>query len=411
MIKSVFNQAVSVNIFISDHVQKGGNSSIYLRVIIDRKKKEFNLNEPWPRASFDMARTCALPRFKDDPDVDRVNMVISEAKGRANKIKMRYFGYDRMLSLKLFEQEFVNYMSGENFLFYWKNKAVALEADKIITPETKRHQETSYNRLMEFVGESEFLPFCDISLEYIKKFNAWLRKTKKLAFNTAATTHRDFRAYLNHALDDKYKFDYPYKKFPVTFRDGEREPLEDFELEAAKKLFLAKKLDELGQEVLAKFLFSCFTGLRIADNALVERDMITNNKLRIEPEKGFNYGKVIYIKLPDFAIKLIDGRTGVLFKKICDQTCNKYLKVIAAHINTHKKLSFRVSRDTFGTTFIDLGGDVYTLKELMGHSSIETTMIYIKLSEKRRDKQMMNFNKMDAPFEEQTIRKELSWPL
>src|ERR1700742_1808561 len=126
MSRSAFNQSVSVSIFISDHVQKNGNSTIYLRVIIDRKKKEFNLNESWPRQFFDTERSLVVERYKHDPDIDRVNMIINEAKGRANKIQIRYFGNDRRLSLKLFEQEFINYMSGENFLFYWEKKAKEL---------------------------------------------------------------------------------------------------------------------------------------------------------------------------------------------------------------------------------------------------------------------------------------------
>lgn len=386
---------MSAYVFISDHVQKSGLSTVYLRVIIDRKKKEFNLNLTWPQNFFNKERACALPRFKNDSEVTRVNLIIDEAKGRANKIQIRYFGNDRKLNLKLFEQEFINYMSGENFLYYWKRKADELEGDEIITPDTRKHQDTSYNRLLEFVGETEYLPFCDINLNYVQKFNAWLRKQKKLSYNSAMTTHKVVRTYLNHALADKFRFDYPYKKFTIKFRDGERDALDDEEQDRLKKLYHQNVLDSTGQEVLRKFIFSCYTGLRIADSSLVHRDMITNGKLRLEPEKGFNFGKVVNILLPDFALKIVGDRDGLLFKDIADQTCNKYLKIIGILAGIKKKLTFRVSRDTFGTTFIEMGGDIYHLMELMGHSDIRTTMIYIKLAEKGKDKQMQNFNKRD----------------
>lgn len=57
----------------------------------------------------------------------------------------------------------------------------------------------------------EILPFYDVTLTFVQKLNAWIRKTKELSHNTACTTHKTMRSYIMRALDDKYKFDNPYK--------------------------------------------------------------------------------------------------------------------------------------------------------------------------------------------------------
>lgn len=60
-----------------------------------------------------------MPRHVKDKDVEQVNMVIDEARGRAHRIKLRYFTEERLLTLDQFAKEFETYESRDNFLQYW----------------------------------------------------------------------------------------------------------------------------------------------------------------------------------------------------------------------------------------------------------------------------------------------------
>lgn len=44
------------------------------------------------------------------------------------------------------------------------------------------------------------------------------------------------------------------------------------------------------------------------------------------------------------------------------------------------KLGPHVLRHTFATMYIIAGGDVYSLQQILGHSKVETTMLYVSMS-------------------------------
>jgi integrase/recombinase XerD len=391
-----FNQLVTFKIYPQAHVKADGTNTIYLRVTIERKKKEINLHTYWPIAFFDLERQIALPRHAKDAEVAQVNMIIEEARGRAHRIKLRYFTDAKRLTLDLFAKDFENYESRDNFIFYWTNK---LEDDfnaGAITYRTWQGHTSNINRLKLYT-KSEVLSISDITPDLVVRYFNWLLKNKEkpLKYNSALKAVKTMQTYLLKAKADGMKInEAAFDKVPKSYRPGAREALEEDEMQRLIKLFIEQSLPVMAQEVLRKFLFSCITGLRISDSAQISASMIKNGLLTVKMKKGERYGKEVTIKLPPFAKELIAGRKGLLFLPLVDQTVNKYLKEIAGKAGIDKRLTFHVSRDTFATLFIESGGDVGTLKQLMGHSSINTTQIYMKMSEKRAEKLMDNFGDM-----------------
>ena len=65
----------------------------------------------------------------------------------------------------------------------------------------------------------------------------------------------------------------------------------------------------------------------------------------------------------------------------------------AAGIEKH--ISFHCSRHTFGTMMLTLGADLFTTSKLMGHSNIQTTEIYAKIVDKKKEEAI---NLIDGMF-------------
>ncbi|HAL83556.1 MAG TPA: hypothetical protein DCO83_16070 [Mucilaginibacter sp.] len=54
MKKTEFNQSVSFKVYPKEHLRTDHTNTIFLLVIIERKKREFNLKVSWPTAFFDL---------------------------------------------------------------------------------------------------------------------------------------------------------------------------------------------------------------------------------------------------------------------------------------------------------------------------------------------------------------------
>lgn len=147
---------------------------------------------------------------------------------------------------------------------------------------------------------------------------------------------------------------------------------------------------------MAIFLLGCGTGLRVSSISEIDIDDIDfdNNKI-IVTEKG---NKTRPCFLPDkvmIAIKIwicdrermVEDNNRALFisqKKqrmsvsAIEDMIKKFAKDIGKHITPH------TMRHTFGTIVYEDTGDLYLTAEAMGHKNIKNTMIYAKVSEKKR---------------------------
>lgn len=93
------------------------------------------------------------------------------------------------------------------------------------------------------------------------------------------------------------------------------------------------------------------------------------------------YYKEHYFKLFDYRI----NKTGYLFegnqgaKHISGNTITNYFTTIKKQYKLDENLSFHSLRHSFASNFIQAGGDVFVLKSMLGHMSLNTTNIYIHI--------------------------------
>jgi site-specific recombinase XerD len=175
----------------------------------------------------------------------------------------------------------------------------------------------------------------------------------------------------------------------ITFK-GNRTFLDAQELNRLMEYYNSSYIPAIYKNMLGRFLFSCFTGLRFSDVYKLTKENFVADTVVFSAEKT---GKFQRIQLNKTAASFINDD----FFKInsTNEYTNRTLKEIAKICGITKKITYHVSRHTFATNFLICGGRVEHLQKLLAHSKIEETMIYVHIVEQITDTQILN---MDSIF-------------
>lgn len=399
---------ISCNVVIDSRVSPFGLSKVLFRIKQHRVKRDLFTGIRWPREYFDGRNQQLLPRPMDvvkgkvkatlpeDPDVTPFNLRLNEYKAVAHRLQLSGYLKNNDVTIDDLVKEFKDVGKGNDFFTFMEEKAKELYNDNVIVYATWNRHKATLNTFKEFYrGQS--LQISKIDLDLITRFDAWARRVKKRQHNTVVGYHKDIKKYLSIGVRKCYIAFNPYDDFSFKYVDGDRQALDKDELARLYKVFLDPELAHNEREVARRYLFSCVTGLRISDSSLAHSKMIINGVLNFVAFKGRQKGKKLKLPLSNIAKSLIEGRTGLLFEQFSHSYINETLKILAARAGIHKRLKFHCARDTFGTMFIEMNGDIKSLSELMGHSSTKTTMIYVKMSDTRKASLMNNFDTLFTP--------------
>lgn len=143
------------------------------------------------------------------------------------------------------------------------------------------------------------------------------------------------------------------------------------------------------------------SGLRISEVASLRVSDILSKEHKIRVIGKGN--KERYAPLPDFTLKLLrlywiqnkDKITNNYFfpgkYKATKDTCitsfgiKEAFEKIKENNNLDNSITFHTLRHSYATEFIKNGGDIWELKNILGHSSINTTSMYLHMAENFKD--------------------------
>ncbi len=269
-----------------------------------------------------------------------------------------------------------------------------LENRKEITRSTYNQQKSSLNKLKRFRNK---IPFSELNRTVVKDYESWLYAEKQQV-NTVWAALKTFKTYVNLAILRGIEIQNPFTNFELKRGQGRKVFCTIPDLHKLLAKYDKHEVPENLRSSLLVFLVGCFTSLRISDINSLDRSWIIDGELSFRPLKTIRFNKRISFELPAIALRLLEDlfliKDAKQIKK--DQKINADLKLIAAYCGIQKPISTHVARHTFATTYLTMKGTnpgtVEVLKSVMGHSSINTTMIYVHLVDETKNLQMKNFD-------------------
>jgi integrase/recombinase XerD len=371
---------------------KKGFRTIYLQCIIGKKGNEqfVRINTGLKVRDKDFNKIKEVVR-NSHPNAGLMNKVIGKFQTAANEVDIKYMMNRRRLTADILRKEILNPASVESFLDFYNREMNNRYNSRKIAWNTFRDNRVTLNKLRKFKNE---IRFDEINVQLLEEFILFCQTEFNNGQSIISNSLKNIRTYLNLAQKSGRIVENPftqreikippYKKRLVWLTLEERNKLEEY--------FLSSFISRRHKNVLKTFLFQCWTGLRFSDVERIDRSNIKGQTLVFIPHKTRRFSKEISVPLNDRALKYIDSESKTLFPNlISNQKTNKTLKEIGKICSINKDMTTHIARHTFASLFIKSGGQVTTLKEILGHADIKETMIYVHVNDVTKRREMDAF--------------------
>ena len=211
------------------------------------------------------------------------------------------------------------------------------------------------------------IPFSALDRSFIDKYDLYLRTERNLAPGTIINLTVQLKTIVGEAIADGIITASPFMTTPLH-----RQTL---------------------YHVRDMFLFSCFTGIPYGDMRLLTKDNLCLAEDGIWWIKSARQKTKIEFEIPllDLPLQILKKYSGTapgdkLLPMYCNSTLNLYLKEIARICHIDRPLVFHAGRHTYATEItLSHGVPLETVSRMLGHSQIETTQIYAKVTDEKID--------------------------
>jgi len=360
----------------TDQINSDGSQMLRLYARINGKAKYYSLNKSvlakhWNEKKQEVFMSC--------PDWLDIKKLIKDFLGKSESLVSRANYENEVIKISEFDRLFRGVQFDHNNIIAFIENDIKEFSGKF-QHGTIQVYKTVSNKIEAYQK--------DISFQELTPF--WWRRFENNLIekgnnkNTIHKTYRTLKTFIHRAIEQGIIKDNPLKTVKAEKAPGKMLFLTLEELNRLEKLYIGFLTPEY-KRTLQYFLFACYTGLRYSDMQELKFKHIFEGQY-IEKEI-FKTKTVNRIQLNDRAKKLIP-KMGLTEKPVfdvyCNQVTNRHLKDIMKLAKIEKRISFHCARHTFGTVSLSLSGDVAAVQKLMGHSKIETTLIYAKVLEAQK---------------------------
>ena len=406
-----------------------GNTAILCRITIDGKNTAVTTGEECKSSEWNAKQGLTTNK--------KTNQRICEFRKLVERIYGDLLTRDGVVSVELIKNHLQGIATYPTTLLAMSKaelQSVKESVGKSKTEGTYQNLYYSDKMLTEFVKDrgNEDIPIIAITEEMFEEFRFFLKKREY-----AASTINRYLCWLSRlifrAMSQRIIRCNPFENAKYEKEEKKIRFLQKSEI---MKLMAMKMNDRESELARLMFVFSCFTGLAIADMESLEYSHIQTaadgqRYIRKERQKT----KVEFIMpLHPIAEAIIshcrneqerneeqqtvkEKGDSLVFQRECSRSViDVKLSIVGKACGIRERLSFHMARHTFGTMTLSAGIPIESIAKMMGHASISSTQVYAqvtdsKISEdmdrlinkyKAKDKNTTNVN-MEAATDTKTI--------
>ena len=264
---------------------------------------------------------------------------------------------------------------------------------------TYRNHTYSDKMLREWIEDKgrKDMPTHAVTEDLFEEFRFYLKK-KRFAAKTV-NRHLCWLSRLMYRAASKRII--RYNPFEDAIYEKEERMIRFLQKSDVAKLMALKVNDREAEQARQMFIFSCFTGLAIADMERLKFSHIQTaadgrRYIRKERQKTkVEFVVPLHPIVEEILSRCREEQTvkekgdGLVFPRDCSRSAmNNKLSTVGLACGIRQRLSFHMARHTFGTLSLSAGIPIESIAKMMGHASISSTQIYAQVTDKKISEDM-----------------------
>ena len=404
-------------------IKADGNTAILCRITIDGKSSAITTGEECKPSEWNTKQGLTTER--------KTNQKLHEFRELVEKAYRDILVRDGVVSVELIKNHFHGITINPTTLLAMSK--VELQSVKESVGKSKAvgtYQNLYYSdkMLTEFVMNrgNEDIPITAITEEMFEEFRFFLKKREY-----AASTINRYLCWLSRlmfrAVSQRIIHCNPFENAKY---EKEEKKIRFLQKGDVMKLMAMKMNDREAELARLMFVFSCFTGMAIADMENLEYRHIqtaADGQRYIRKERQKTKVEFV-IPLHPVAEAIIrhcrNARAGdeeqqtvkekgdsLVFQPHCSRSVmGKNLSIVGKACSIRQRLSYHIARHTFGTMSLSAGIPIESIAKMMGHASISSTQIYAQVTDNKISEDMDRLIAKQSAKDKETMEREAYKP-
>ena len=405
-------------------IKSDGNTPILCRITIDGKNTAITTGEECQPSEWNAKQSLTTNR--------KTNQRICEFRELIENTYRDILTRDGVVSVELIKNHLQGIATNPTTLLAMSKaelQSVQESVGKSRAEGTFLNLSYSDRNLRDFIGNKgvKDIPIATITESLFEEYRFFLKK-RGLKASTVSTNLCWLSRLMFRAVSSRIIRCNPFENAKY---EKEEKKIRFLQKSEVMKLMAMRMNDRNSELTRLMFIFSCFTGLAIADMEQLQYKHIQTaadgqKYIRKERQKT----KVEFIvPLHPVAEAIInrcrneqkrneEQRTlkekgdSHVFNSDCSRSVlNSKLSIVGKACGVRQRLSYHVGRHTFGTMSLSAGIPIESIAKMMGHASISSTQIYAQVTDNKISEDMDRLIAKQSAKEKEIAERQSSFPL